>query len=60
MAKLHIFKGVDEFAVDDDDDILIEKRGTCTRRRLLLRAVKMRRIWGTLPGAAPAGVCPFS
>jgi len=60
MAKWHIREGVDEFAVNDDDDIEIEEEGYLHGKKIVIESDEEETDQGTPTGAAPAGVCPFS
>ena len=60
MAKWHIREGVDEFAVNDDDDIEIEAEGYLHGRKIVIELDEEEKDAGTPTDAAPAGVCPFS
>ncbi|KAE9363895.1 hypothetical protein N431DRAFT_432044 [Stipitochalara longipes BDJ] len=60
MAKWHIREGVDEFAVNDDDDIKIEEEGYLHGKKIVNESDVEEADSETPTGAAPAGVCPFS
>ena len=60
MAKWHIREGVDEFAVDDDDDIKIEAEGYLHGKKIVIESDEEEADPGTPTGTAPAGSCPFS
>jgi len=58
FAKWHIREGVNEFAVNDDDDIIIEEEGYLHSKRVLSESDSDAAEESTTPTAA--GVCPFS
>jgi hypothetical protein len=60
MAKWHIREGVDEFAVNDDDDIEVEAEGYLHGKKIVRDEDDEEADPGTPTGTSPAGVCPFS